>query len=142
METGPPFSSVMPNGNVSLFQTTTSNHPTTASVTFGVPTLASMTQKDSTGLKPAMATSRSAGLTAAYVRSTQTKLEEADSESSMPCSLPDDIANRYARYVDNCQVYYAIHLYSTVLMQWGLFQVQLQLPPLLLLLLLCMSYSM
>ena len=100
METGSPFSDAMLSGNASLFQTTASSHPTTASVTFGVPTIASMTQKDSTGLKSAVGTSRSAGLTAAYVKSTQTKLEEADSESSMPCSLPDDIANRYARYVN------------------------------------------
>ena len=80
-----------------MFQTITSGHPTTASVTFGVPTIASMTQKNS---RPtAAANSRPAELTAAYVKSTQTKLEEADSESSMPCSLPDDLANRYARYV-------------------------------------------
>ena len=96
MESGPLFSDAMPTSNANMFQTMTSGHPTTASVTFGVPTIASMTQKNS---KPAATTtSRPAELTAAYVKSTQTKLEEADSESSMPCSLPDDIANRYARY--------------------------------------------
>ena len=101
LESGPPFSNAMSGGNANLFQTTASSHPTTTSVTFGVPTIASMTQKDCNAHKSATATaaaSRPAGLTAAYVKSTQTKLEEADSESSMPCSLPDDIANRYARY--------------------------------------------
>ena len=93
------FSDSMPASNANMFQTITSSHPTITSVTFGVPTIASMTQKNSNAPKPAAtATSRSGDLTAAYVKSTQTKLEEADSESSMPCSLPDDIANRYAQY--------------------------------------------
>ena len=97
LESGPLFSEAMPTSNANMFHTVASGHPTTASVTFGVPTIATMTQKDS---KPsASATSRPAELTAAYVKSTQTKLEEADSESSMPCSLPDDLANQYARYV-------------------------------------------
>ena len=94
------YSGAMPTSNANMFQSITSSHPTTTSVTFGVPTIASMTQKNSNAPKhTATATSRPAELTAAYVKSTQTKLEEADSESSMPCSLPDDIANRYARYV-------------------------------------------
>ena len=42
----------------------------------------------------------SAGLSTAHAASGQTNVEEADSESSMPCSLPDDVANQYARYVD------------------------------------------
>ena len=100
METGPLYSDAMPTTNANMFQTVASSHPTTASVTFGVPTIASMTQKNSSAPKSAAAAaanSRPAELTAAYVKSAQTKLEEADSESSMPCSLPDDIANRYAR---------------------------------------------
>ena len=99
METGPLYSDAIPTTNANMFQTVASSHPTTASVTFGVPTIASMTQKNSSAPKSAAAaaTSRPAELTAAYVKSAQTKLEEADSESSMPCSLPDDIANRYAR---------------------------------------------
>lgn len=100
LESGPLFSDPLPSSNANAFQPITSGHPTTSSVTFGVPTIASMTQKNSKAAKSTAAaiTSRPAELTAAYVKSTQTKLEEADSESSMPCSLPDDVANRYARY--------------------------------------------
>lgn len=100
LESAPLFSSAMPSSNAN--QIVTSSQPTTASVTFGVPTIASMTQKQYNAPKPSHAaatTSKPAEFTAAYVKSTQTKLEEADSESSMPCSLPDDIANRYARYI-------------------------------------------
>ena len=100
LESAPLYSDAMPTSNANMFQPIASSHPTTTSVTFGVPTIASMTQKNNNASKHATtATSRPAELTAAYVKSTQTKLEEADSESSMPCSLPDDIANRYARYV-------------------------------------------
>lgn len=66
------------------------------SVSFGVPTVANMTRKN----KGATTTNTASGLTAAvHVASSQTNLEEADSESSMPCSLPDDVANKYAQYV-------------------------------------------
>lgn len=106
MEPGSLFSDAMPSSNANMFQPITSSQSTTVSVTFGVPTIASMTQKVCNAPQPvaaatAAATSRPAELTAAYVhqvKNTQTKVEEADSESSMPCSLPDDIANRYARY--------------------------------------------
>jgi len=106
LEPGPLFTDAMPSSNANMFQSVTSSHPTAASVTFGVPTIASMTQKVCNAPQPAALatvapTSRPAELTAVYVhqvKKTQTKVEEADSESSMPCSLPDDMANRYARY--------------------------------------------
>ena len=91
----------MPTSSANLFQPFTSSQPTSVSVSFGVPTVANMTRMNKGASYTTTTSTALAGLSAAHVSSGQTNLEEADSESSMPCSLPDDVANQYAQYVNH-----------------------------------------
>jgi len=68
----------------------------------------------------------SAGLLTTHVASGQTNLEEVDSESSMPCSLPDDVANQYAQYVNHLSLsMLLVPICFAVLTQLELFQILL-----------------
>jgi len=122
LESAPHF---IPTSSANLFQPFTSSQPTAVSVSFGVPTVANMTRK-SKGAVYTTSTA-SAGLSTAHVTSGQTNVEEADSESSMPCSLPDDVANQYAQYVDCLSLSTLVPICCVVLTQLELLQILLQL---------------